>query len=78
MSILDHNCKIHVKFHVIKQGFSNMASGCLVAGLPANQMPGLKIFFNMEISQAKNIKQCCTRQKYRKRRVLNRFNYMLQ
>ena len=36
--------KIHVKYHVSKQGFSNMAFDCLVAVLPANQMPGLKIF----------------------------------
>ena len=32
------------KFHVRYQGFSNMASDWLVAVLPANQMPGLKIF----------------------------------
>ena len=46
--------KIHVKFHVRLQGFSNIASDWLVAVLPANQMPGLKILtnmdFNMEIS----------------------------
>ena len=38
--------KIHVKFHVSYQGFSNMASDWLAAVLPANQMPGLKIFVN--------------------------------
>ena len=36
--------KIHVKSHVSLQGFSNMASDWLAAVLPANQMPGLKIF----------------------------------
>ena len=35
-----------VKIHVSQQGFSNMASDWLVAVLPANQMPGLKIFVN--------------------------------
>ena len=38
--------KIHIKFHVLWQGFSNMASDWLAAVLPANQMPGLKIFVN--------------------------------
>ena len=38
--------KIHVKFYVSQQEFSNMASDWLVAVLPANQMPGLKIFVN--------------------------------
>ena len=38
--------KIHVKFHVGLQGFSNMASDRLATVLPANQMPGLKIFVN--------------------------------
>ena len=38
--------KIRVKFHVCKLGFSNMASDWLAAVLPANQMPGLKIFVN--------------------------------
>ena len=32
--------KIHFKFHVSQQEFSNMVA----AVLPANQMPGLKIF----------------------------------
>ena len=36
--------KIHVKFHVNLQAFSNMASDLLAAVQPANQMPGLKIF----------------------------------
>ena len=38
--------KIHVKFHVGLQGFSNMASDWLAAVLPANQTPGLRIFVN--------------------------------
>ena len=38
--------KTHVKFHVSKQGFSSMASDWLAAVLPANQMPGMKIFVN--------------------------------
>ena len=38
--------KIHVKFHVNQQGFSNMAFDWLVAVLPAYQEPGLKIFVN--------------------------------
>ena len=36
--------KIHMKFHVSQLGFSNVASDWLAAVLPANQMPGLKIF----------------------------------
>ena len=38
--------KIHAKFHVIQQGFSNIDSDWLAAVLPANQMPGCKIFVN--------------------------------
>ena len=38
--------KIHVKFHVNKHGFSNMATDWLAAVLPANQIPALKIFVN--------------------------------
>ena len=38
--------KIHVKFDVSQQGFSNIASDWLAAVLPANHMPGLKIFVN--------------------------------
>ena len=38
--------KIHVKFHVNQQGFSNMASNWLVVALPANGMPGSKFFVN--------------------------------
>ena len=36
--------EFHVKIYVKSQGFSNMASDWLAAVLPANQMPGLKIF----------------------------------
>ena len=38
--------KIHVKFHVGWQGFSNVASDWLAAVLLANQMPGLKTSVN--------------------------------
>ena len=37
-------CKIFDKIHVSKQRCSNMASDCLAAVLPANEMPGLKLF----------------------------------
>ena len=40
------NYPSYVKIHVIWQGFSNMASDCLAAQLPANQKPGLKILVN--------------------------------
>ena len=36
--------KIHIKCHVSQQGFSNVASDWVATVLPANQMPGLKIF----------------------------------
>ena len=35
-----------MKIHFDKQAFSNMAPDWLVAVLPANQMPALKIFDN--------------------------------
>ena len=38
--------KIQVKIHTSWQGYPNLASDWMVAVLPANQMPGLKIFVN--------------------------------
>ena len=47
---------IHVKIHVVQQGFSNIAPDCLTSILPANQMPR---FEDLSISLGFRMKILC-------------------